>query len=220
MIISNARGRKITKQNGKKQHDEEEVEGNDLLAKVATQLSCEEALRASGIYYIYGEIKEGSLQNIHQDILLKHFLGKKEFCGDLVFMINSPGGNLDETNGLLDLLANIRMDIRTVGLGQCSSAAAMLLAAGTPGKRCAGPSTMIMIHSYSWGTAGKHYELVAHRKAQNATHEHEMNFWMKNSKYTKRTDVEKHLLRHEDTYLTAKEALKHGIIDHIGDTII
>lgn len=220
-MLSVVRSRKITAGFIKKNDDEDESNNDsELLAKVSSQLSSDEALRASGIYYIYGEIKPGGLQDIHQDVLLKHFLGKKHFAEDLTFVINSPGGSVDETNGLLDLLANVRMDIRTAGIGACSSAAAMLLSAGTKGKRVIGPSTMLMIHSYSWGAEGKHHDLVAHRKAQNISHDLEMKFWMIHSKYTKRCDIEKYLLRHEDTYLTAKEAVKHGIVDYISDVIL
>jgi ATP-dependent Clp endopeptidase proteolytic subunit ClpP len=204
----------------KKNNEDDDSEGSDLLSKVQSSLSNEEALRHGGVYYIYGEIKEGSLLEIHQDVLLKHFMGPKHWKGDLVFLINSPGGSVDETHGLLDLLGNISMDIRTVGLGQCASAAAVLLASGTPGKRIIGKSTMVMIHCYTWGAAGKHHELVAHRKAQNATYELEVQFWMKHSKYKTKKDVEKYLLRKEDTYLTAKEALRHGIIDRIADSVI
>ncbi len=198
-----------------------EESGEELVSKIASS-GCpnDEALRAAGVYYIYGEIKEGGLIDVQQDILLKHYLGQKEWKRDLTFIINSIGGSVDEANALLDIWDNVHMDINTVGLGQCSSAAACLLAAGTPGKRRIGKSTMVMIHCYQWGATGKHHELVAHRKVQNNTYEQEIQFWMKHSKYTNRKDVEKHLLRHEDTWLTAKEAKLHGIVDIIGDSIL
>lgn len=210
----------------KSSHDETEgedhlpEEGNVLAKLAASGISDEDFLRKSGIYYIFGEIKEGSLQPLHQNILLKHYIGPKHFRGDLTFLINSPGGDVDETNSLLDLIKNIRLQVRTVGFGKCMSAAAMLLAAGTKGKRIVGPSTTIMIHPYAWGVYGKHHELVAHRHPQDEAYSQMLNFWMTHSKYKNRKEVEKYLLRKEDTFLTAKEALKHGIIDAIGDVVI
>ncbi len=209
------------KKKSKKNHDEEidSDEDETALAKVQMELTDDAILQKGGIYYVFGEIIEGSLQQYHQNILLKHLAGPKNWKGDLTFVINSPGGSVDETNALLDLISNVRMDIKTVGLGTCASAAATLLAAGTKGKRTVGPSTMIMIHCYSWGAFGKHHELVASRHAQNSFYEQEVNFWKKHSKYKNQKDVEKYLLKKEDLWLTAKEALHHGIVDHIGDVL-
>jgi ATP-dependent Clp endopeptidase proteolytic subunit ClpP len=205
----------------KKHSDDEDTEGVDgnALAKLVETSSDDDLLKAGGIYYIFGPIEEGTLTSLHQNILLKHLAGPKIWKSDLVFVINSGGGLVDETNALLDLLSNVRMDVRTVGMGMCGSAAACLLASGTKGKRSAGISTTIMIHCYSWGAVGKHHELVAARDAQNNFYEQEVDFWIKHSKYKSRKDVEKYLLRKEDTWLTAKEALHHGIIDHIGDVL-
>src|SRR5579863_965062 len=121
----------------KKLHEEEiEVDENALAKLVDT--ADEDLLKAGGVYYITGSIEEDSLKAIHQNVLLKHLAGPKLWKQDLTFVVNSTGGSIDETNGLLDLLANIRMDIRTVGLGTCASAGAMLVCAGTKGKRTVG----------------------------------------------------------------------------------
>lgn len=203
----------------KKGHDHEiEVADESMLAKLLDTPD-DAILQQLGVYYIFGSIEEGSLKPIHQNVLLKHLSGPKSWKGDLVFIINSGGGSVDETNALLDLLSNIRMDVRTVGLGTCASAAACLLAAGTHGKRTIGATTKVMIHCYSWGTYGKHHDLVAVRHIQNSFYDDEVKFWIKHSKYKTKKDVEKYLLKKEDVWLTAKEALKHGIVDHIGGVL-
>ncbi|HUU86418.1 MAG TPA: ATP-dependent Clp protease proteolytic subunit, partial [Candidatus Glassbacteria bacterium] len=176
-------------------------------------------LRSSGVYYIYGEITPGSLLGIHQDVLLKHFLGKEKWSRPLTFIINSPGGDIAETNALIDLLDNIPLEIKTVGLGECSSCGAILLASGSKGHRTAGPNTSIMIHTYSWGTEGKHHELVAARQSQDAMYKQQIDFWIRHSKYTTKNQVEKYLLSKEDRYFTAPQALEHGIIDKISSVI-
>ncbi len=202
-----------------KTHEHSEDELDSAVSVALGGMEEETFLKSAGIYYLYGEIERGGLKDLHQSIMMKHFLGPKHFNQDIVLVINSPGGDADETNGLLDLLSNIRMDIRTVGVGQCASAGAVLLAAGTKGKRIIGESTMVMIHTYSWGAFGKHQELVAHRDAQNAYYKQEIDFWIKHSKFKTQKEVEKYLLRKEDTWLTAKQALKYGIVDSIGDSL-
>ncbi len=202
-----------------KTHEHSEEELDSALSVALGGMEDEQILKSAGIYYIYGEIQQDGLKDLHQSILVKHFLGPKHFNQDIVLIINSPGGSVDASNALLDLLSNIRMDIRTVGVGTCASAAAMLLASGTKGKRVIGESTSVMIHPYSWYAIGKHQELVAHRDIQNATYKQEVDFWIKHSKFKTQKDVEKYLLRKEDTWLTPKQALKYGIVDSIGDSL-
>ncbi len=209
----------------KKKKAEEEGEelvqgGENILAQIAASgQSSEDMLKMSGIYYISGEIKDDTLKPIHQDILLKHYVGPKHWNSDIQLIVNSPGGNLDETNALLDLLSNVRMDIRTICLGSCASAAAMLIASGTKGKRVMGPHSTIMIHRYTWGAYDKQQELVARRSIEDATHEQMIDFWIRHSKYKTKKDVEKHLLKTVDNWMTASQAVSHGIVDHIAAKI-
>ncbi len=175
----------------------------------------EELLRKTGIYYIYGEIEPGGLKSVHQDILLKNISGPKYWDQDITLVINSPGGSLDEADALLDLISTVRMDVETVGLGECCSAASMLLAAGTKGKRKIGPSTKVMTHRFSWGTYDKQHELIARRQIEDATHDQLVEFWMEHSKYNTKKLVEKHLLSKEDKWFTAEQALEAGIVDKI-----
>lgn len=201
-----------------KKNKESEIDVEAATAIIADTDS-DALLRKTGIYYITGSIEDNSLKSIHQDILLKHLSGPQLWDKDIQLVINSPGGSCDEANSLLDLLANVRMDINTIGLGTCASAAAMLLACGTKGKRVVGPSTIIMTHRYSWGIYDKHAELVARREIEDVMHDKTVEFWINHSKYTKASQVEKHLLRTVDTYMDAKTALSHGIIDKISGRV-
>ncbi len=187
----------------------------DETTTVVESSSAEESLKSKGIYYIYGEITAGSLKSIHQDILLKHHQGPGVWDEPIQLIINSPGGDLDEANALMDLMANVRMDVYTTGVGSCASAAAMLLCAGTKGHRLVCPSTTIMVHRYSWGSYDKQHELVARRAIEDATHEHMVEFWREHSKYKTKKDVEKHLLKTTDNWMTASAAKNAGIVDGI-----
>ena len=65
---------------------------------------------------------------------------------DITMYINSPGGSFTAMTAIYDTMQYVRPDIQTVCLGQAASAAAVLLAAGTPGKRMALPNSRIIIH--------------------------------------------------------------------------
>jgi len=65
---------------------------------------------------------------------------------DITMYINSPGGSFTAMTAIYDTMQFVRPDIQTVCLGQAASAAAVLLAAGTPGKRMALPNSRIIIH--------------------------------------------------------------------------
>src|SRR5215212_7317254 len=65
---------------------------------------------------------------------------------DITMYINSPGGSFTAMTAIYDTMQFVRPDIQTVCLGQAASAAAVLLAAGTPGKRLALPNSRILIH--------------------------------------------------------------------------
>jgi ATP-dependent Clp protease protease subunit len=198
---------------------DEEVEETATAVESSENVDVDATLRKCGIFYIWGDITPGGLKDIHQDLMLKHWQGPKHFNSPVQLIINSNGGDVDETNSLLDLLANVRFNVATSGFGTCASAGAQLLASGTKGLRTVAPNATVMIHSYSWGNAGKHHELVAHRRAQDGEYEKEIAFWIKASKYNTRAQVEKHLLRKADTWLTAKEALNHGIVDHVAGVL-
>jgi ATP-dependent Clp protease protease subunit len=65
---------------------------------------------------------------------------------DITMYINSPGGSFTAMTAIYDTMQFVRPDIQTVCLGQAASAAAVLLSAGTPGKRMALPNSRIIIH--------------------------------------------------------------------------
>src|SRR5499427_9791504 len=75
---------------------------------------------------------------------------------DIIIYINSPGGSFTALTAIYDTMQYVRPDIQTVCMGQAASAAAVLLAAGTPGKRLALPNSRILIHQpYTEGTGGQ-----------------------------------------------------------------
>src|SRR3982750_1167395 len=75
---------------------------------------------------------------------------------EIIMYINSPGGSFTSMTAIYDTMQYVRPHVRTVCLGQAASAAAVLLSAGTPGKRLALPNSRILIHQpYTEGTGGQ-----------------------------------------------------------------
>ena len=80
---------------------------------------------------------------------------------DIIMYINSPGGSFTAMTAIYDTMQFIRPDIQTFCLGQAASAAAVLLAAGTPGKRGALPNSRVIIHQPA--TEGGYGQISRHR---------------------------------------------------------
>jgi len=129
--------------------------------------------------------------------------------------INSPGGSFTALTAIYDTMRYIKPDIQTTCLGQAASAAAVLLAAGTKGKRLALPNSRILIHQPAIsgeGTYGQSSDLEIQAKEimRIRTLMEQMiadNTGQPISKVSK--DVER------DKYLTAQEAIEYGLIDEI-----
>ena len=83
------------------------------------------------------------------------FLEAEDPEKDINIYINSPGGSITAGMAVYDTMQFIRPDVTTICVGQCASMGALLLAAGTKGKRFALPNTRILIHQPTGGTSGQ-----------------------------------------------------------------
>jgi ATP-dependent Clp protease, protease subunit len=173
-----------------------------------------EELKKKGIYYITGEIETDSLLEIHQDIVLKHL--DPNWQDDLQIIVNSVGGLVSEGWALIDLIDYIKVDVKTIAMGDCSSLGACLVAAGTKGKRISTPNSSIMIHgAYDNGIEGTEQQLLSRMKYIKNEQKKDANFWLARSNLKNIAEVKRKLLDGLDHFLTAEEALKLGIIDKI-----
>jgi ATP-dependent Clp protease protease subunit len=78
---------------------------------------------------------------------------------DIAIYINSPGGSITALFAIYDTMEYIKCDVQTICMGQAASAAAVLLAAGTPGKRFALPHSRILMHQPSGGAEGQSVDI-------------------------------------------------------------
>ncbi|GAA3569640.1 ATP-dependent Clp protease proteolytic subunit [Microlunatus spumicola] len=132
---------------------------------------------------------------------------------DIEIYINSPGGSFTALTAIYDTMRYIKPDVRTVCLGQAASAAAVILAAGTKGKRLALPNSRILIHQPAteggYGQSSD-IEIQAREILRIRSLMEEML-----STDTGKTSEEVSRDIERDKYLTAEQALEYGIIDEI-----
>jgi ATP-dependent Clp protease protease subunit len=131
---------------------------------------------------------------------------------DISIYINSPGGSYTAMTAIYDTMQFVKPDITTVCLGQAASAAAVLLASGSPGKRYALPHARVLIHQpyTEGGGQGTDIEIQANELLRMRT---EMESIL--SRHTGRaTDlIQKDIER--DKILTALDAVDYGIVDSV-----
>ncbi|HET7328242.1 MAG TPA: ATP-dependent Clp protease proteolytic subunit [Nocardioidaceae bacterium] len=132
---------------------------------------------------------------------------------DISLYINSPGGSFTALTAIYDTMRYIKPDIQTVCLGQAASAAAILLAAGTPGKRLALPNSRILIHQpYTEGTYGQasDIEIQANEilRMRSLLEQMIADNTGKDVKQVEQ-DIER------DKILTAEQAVEYGLVDQV-----
>lgn len=140
------------------------------------------------------------------------FLESEDSKKDIKLYINSPGGSVTAGLAIYDTMQYVKPDITTLCVGTAASMAAVLLAAGTKGKRIALPNAEVMIHQVMGGAEGQatdikiraeHILKIKSRLDQILAKHTNQNL----SKIDKDTD--------RDHFMSAEEAKKYGIIDKI-----
>lgn len=131
----------------------------------------------------------------------------------ITMYINSPGSSFTAMTAIYDTMQYIKPQIQTVCLGQAASAAAVLLAGGTPGKRLALPNARVLIHQPAMqGMQGQasDIEIVAEEIDR-------MRTWLEDTlaKHSGRTPEQVRRDIDRDKILTAQDALEYGLIDQV-----
>ncbi|MET1039229.1 MAG: ATP-dependent Clp protease proteolytic subunit, partial [Aeromicrobium sp.] len=132
---------------------------------------------------------------------------------DISIYINSPGGSFTALTAIYDTIRYIKPDVQTLCLGQAASAAAILLAAGTPGKRLALPNSRILIHQpYTEGTGGQISDLEIQANEIFRMREL-MEKMLADATGKPIEEISKDVAR--DTILTAEQAVEYGLVDEV-----
>lgn len=140
------------------------------------------------------------------------FLEAEDPEKDITFYINSPGGSVTAGMAIYDTMQYIKCDIATLCMGQAASMGAVLLAAGTKGKRYSLPNSRIMIHQPLGGYQGQATDIEIHtqeilriREDLNKLLAHHTGKTLKKIK----TDTDR------DNFMSPDEAQKYGLIDKV-----
>ena len=132
---------------------------------------------------------------------------------DVILYINSPGGSMTAMTAIYDTMQYIKPDVQTVCLGQAASAAAILLAAGTKGKRLMLPNARVLIHQPAMGQDyGKATEIEIQAKELLRMRE-----WLEET-LARHTGQDVERIRRDietDTILTAEQAKEYGMGDAV-----
>jgi len=131
---------------------------------------------------------------------------------DIILYINSPGGSFTALTAIYDTMNFVRPDIQTVCLGQAASAAAIILAAGTPGKRFALANSRILIHQPSSEGGGQASDIEIQAREILRLRSVLESMLVKHSNRTAEqvaADIER------DKILTAEEAVEYGLVDRV-----
>ncbi len=131
---------------------------------------------------------------------------------DISLYIDSPGGEVYAGLGILDTMNFIKPDVATICVGMAASMAAVLLAAGTKGKRMCLPNSMVLIHQPSSGVEGQQTDIQIVAEETKYIREH-LNELL--AEYTGQPIEKINADTERDNYLRAQQALEYGLVDRV-----
>ncbi len=173
------------------------------------QMSLDDMLLENRIVFLIGEINYETAARIIMKML---YLDNLKRGTEISLYINSPGGSVDDTMAIYDTMRFVSSPIATYCIGRAQSGAAIILAAGTKGKRHTLPHAKIMLHQVWGGVSGQAADIKIQAeeiiKAKR----------MINELLAKHTGqpIEKIAAETErDRYMTAQEAHEYGLIDEV-----
>lgn len=163
------------------------------------------------VIFLNGEIDtDNSASIVAQLLFLEAQNNEEEIC----MYINSPGGVITAGMAIYDTMNYISCDVKTICIGQACSMGALLLTAGTKGKRISLPNSTIMIHQPLGGASEQATEIEIQANEILRLKKH-LNEIMSKKTYGKVTYKEMVKLTDRDNYLSPEKALEYGIIDKI-----
>lgn len=140
------------------------------------------------------------------------FLDAENNKEDIKLYINSPGGSVTSALAMYDTMQHVKSDVVTICIGQAASAAAVLLASGSKGKRFALPNARVLIHQVMGGAEGQQRDVEIQAKEMLRI-KNQLNQIL--AKHTGQTVKKIEQDTDRDYFMTAEEAKKYGLIDKI-----
>ncbi len=140
------------------------------------------------------------------------FLAAEDPKKEIKLYINSPGGSVTAALAIYDTMQHVLPDVATVCIGQAASAAAVLLAAGTTGKRMSLPNARVMIHQVMGGVEGQARDVEIQTKEMLRIKNQINNILVKHTGQSMKkieTDSDR------DFFMTPTDAKAYGLIDQV-----
>ena len=166
-------------------------------------------LLKDGIIFVGSPIDDNVANVIIAQLL---FLEAEDPEKDISLYINSPGGIITSGMAIYDTMKFIKNDIVTICIGQAASMGAVLLAAGTKGKRYALPNSKILLHQPLGGFEGQATDILIHAREIKKVKEKIIDilaFHTGQKRKKVSADIER------DFIMESKEAQEYGIVDHV-----
>jgi ATP-dependent Clp protease protease subunit len=173
------------------------------------EMSIEDMLLENRIIFLAGPINERTASIVIMRLLYLQSIKKEQM---IHLYINSPGGLVDQTLAIYDTMQFLGCDVATYCIGQASSGAAIILAAGTKGQRFALPNAKVMLHQPYSGITGQAEDIRI--QAEEVLKDKKLL----NALLAKHTGQDPEKIAREierDRYMNAQEALAYGLVDEI-----
>lgn len=161
------------------------------------------------IIFLIGQIEDHMVNVAIAQML---FLESENPSKEINLYINSPGGAVSSAMAIYDTMQFVKPDVRTLCLGQAASAGALILAAGTHGKRQCLPHSTVMIHQVLGGYQGQGTDIQIHAKQTKRVSDQLTEIL---AKHTGKSFGQIERDTNRDYFLTPEEALEYGLIDSI-----
>jgi ATP-dependent Clp protease protease subunit len=162
-------------------------------------------------HLLNGEIDDNSIEKVLKWLIYENMDDRPKV---LSLYINSIGGDVCSTFGLVDLMRTSKHVIRTIGVGNVMSAATLILSAGKKGHRYITQNTSVMSHQHSEEFEGKYHDIKS-RLAESDMINQRMALILSQNSNLSFKHVKTKLLKSTDVWLTAHQTIEYGIADHI-----
>lgn len=176
------------------------------------EMTLEELLLENRVVFLVGEINHASATRIIMQMLYLSSLKRDQ---DINLYINSPGGVVDDTLAMYDIMRYLPCDIATYCIGRAESGGAVVFAAGTKGKRFILPNAKVMIHQPYGGVYGQSSDIQIQAEEILKT-KRVLNEIL--AKCTGQTVERVEEDSERDKFFSATEAVKYGLCDEVLET--
>src|SRR5512133_3578833 len=173
------------------------------------EMTLEEMLLENRVVFMVGEINHVSASRVIMQMLYLQSVKRDQ---DINLYINSPGGVVDYTLAMYDIMRFLTCDIATYCIGRAESGGAVIFMAGKKGKRYILPNAKVMIHQPFGGVYGQAADIEIQAEEILKTKETLVNIMAKCTGQTAdrvKEDSER------DRFFTAKDAVKYGLVDEV-----